>query len=108
MIAINGHAWSIYRVSRFDCNLRRPDGTIALGSTDTQSRSIYIQEGLPEYVTEKVLNHELTHAYMHELGIRIEPMAEELTADFLATYSGDILKISKNIIKYWYANGMQK
>ena len=54
-------------------------------------KTIYIIEGLDDYMFRKVLSHELTHAAMFSYNVDLTLEQEELFADLIATYGREIV-----------------
>ena len=54
-------------------------------------KSIYINDSLNEFMTRRVLSHELTHAAMFSYGVELTHDQEELFADLIATYGREIV-----------------
>jgi len=77
--------------------IRRHDGKYALGSCDSETSTIYLSIGIPEYKLKKVLCHEIVHAAMFSYGVDISVEQEEIVADLLATYGEEIIEITNKI-----------
>jgi hypothetical protein len=99
MFNINGVDWKIKIVSSNHPNLKRRNGSVALGSCDNNTNIIYISESVPDYKLKKVLCHEITHAAMFSYDIIITLEQEELLADLIATYGEEIIFITNKIFK---------
>ena len=87
--------------------LRRSDGSYALGSCDNNCKTIFLNELIPQNKLFKVLCHEITHAAMFSYNVELSLDQEELVADLIATYGQEITsitdKIFKRISKKWGA-----
>lgn len=99
MFNINEVDWRIKIVSSNHPNLKRRNGSVALGSCDNNTHIIYISENVPNYKLKKVLCHEITHAAMFSYDIIITLEQEELLADLIATYGEEIIFITNKIFK---------
>lgn len=77
ILNINGDIWQIETVQ----DLRKNNGTQALGLCDNYSRKIYILDTLPCYKKKEVLRHELLHAILYSYNIYLDPELEEFLAD---------------------------
>ena len=71
MFNINGIDWKVKLVSSNHPKIRRSDGSIALGSCDDNTKTIYISEYTPQLKLKKVLCHEITHAAMFSYGVNM-------------------------------------
>lgn len=91
MIQINGITWRVLFVPSYDANLRRRDGSYTIGMCDSNTKQIFIKEGLSDFMTKKVLCHELVHASIYSYNVRLTIDQEELIADLLATYGEEII-----------------
>ena len=91
MITINGRSWRVLEVSPGHSQLERSDGSFSIGACDNNKSSIYIVEGLDNFMFRKVLCHELTHAAMFSYGIEMSLEQEEILADIIATYGREII-----------------
>ena len=93
----NGHSWRIMFVSPNNPELYRKNGTVTLGVTDINSRTIYINQNLNSFLTQKVICHELVHVACFEYGYVVSEETEEFIADFLATYGKNVLNVADRI-----------
>ncbi len=97
MFNINGIDWNIKLVSYNHPKITRQDGSLALGSCDSTTGTIYISEAVPNYKLKKVLCHEITHAAMFSYGVDMNIDQEELVADLIATYGAEIINVTNRI-----------
>lgn len=72
-------------------DLRREDGTVTFGVTDNRQMCIYVYAGLSDYMREKVLTHELVHAWIYSYGIMLSVQQEEMICSFIDTYGRSII-----------------
>lgn len=91
MINFNGEDWRVCLVSSNHPQLQRHDGSWTIGACDDYMKTIYIIEGLDDYMFRKVLSHELTHAAMFSYNVDLTLEQEELFADLIATYGREIV-----------------
>ena len=91
MINFNGEDWRVCLVSRNHPELQRHDGSWTIGACNDDMKTIYIIEGLDDFMFRKVLSHELTHAAMFSYNIEMSLEQEELFADLIATYGREIV-----------------
>lgn len=106
MFKINNITWYIEFVRASDPRLRRSDGSWTLGACDCRDNTIYIYEGLTNYMLRKVLCHELTHAAMFSYNINLSIEQEELLADLISSYGQEIIDITNKVfgkLKWRYA-----
>lgn len=97
MFTINGKQWRIYLVSPLNPNLKRTDGSYAIGSCDDNTKTIYLNRNLNKYKLKQVLCHEITHAAMFSYNVELTLQQEELLADLLATYGQEIIDITNAV-----------
>jgi Zn-dependent peptidase ImmA (M78 family) len=91
MIRFNGEVWRVLLVSPNHPMLQRYDGSWTIGACDNNLKTIYISDSLDEFMTRRVLSHELTHAAMFSYGVKLTYDQEELFADLIATYGREIV-----------------
>lgn len=98
-ITINRSKWRIWRVNGNAKILMRSDGVYTLGVADNNTKSIYIKSGISDSLFDKVLCHELTHAYAFEYGYFLDIETEEIVADFISLYGRQIIYMTDEIIE---------
>lgn len=94
MFKINNKTWEIVKISRQNPMLMRSDGSRTVGMTDRNTQTIYIAEDLRGGFLDKVLCHELCHAFCLSYNIYMDIETEEIVADFLATYGREVFEIA--------------
>ena len=99
LFKVNGIIWRVEMVSPYNPNLMRTDGSYTLGCCDNATKTIYIAEGLNAAKFYKVLAHEVTHAAMHSYEVGLTVSQEELLADIIATYGGEIVKVTNKVFR---------
>jgi len=97
-MTINGQRWRIYNVSPTSMRLVRPDGTRTIGMTDGSSRTIYLANSLRGRMRDKVMAHELVHAFNFSYGIYMDIDQEEFMADWVSRYGRELIYILDNIM----------
>ena len=97
MFLINNVYWKLSIVPANFPLLQRSDGGFALGSCDSLTRAIYINENIHGNLLKKVLCHEITHAAMFSYNIDLSIDQEELIADLISTYGNEIIFITNKI-----------
>lgn len=98
MFEINNIPWKIYVVSANDSILLRSNGVPSVGVTDNQTKTIYISDLLSRDFLEKVVSHELVHAFSFSYGLYIPIDTEEQIADFLATYGREVFDLADSLL----------
>lgn len=96
---VNNQEWELRFVNPNSKNLMRSDGSITLGMTDNNVKTVFINNRLNNYMTDKVLCHELTHVYAFSFDYFIDIQTEEIVADFLSLFGRDIIYLLDDIIK---------
>ncbi len=93
MFEINNIFWNVIYVNPNDDNLKRSDGSITLGVTDLDSKTIYINNRLDGALLQKVLLHEICHAFMFSYNIEIPIDQEEFLANWISVYGRSVIEI---------------
>ncbi len=95
---VNDSEWNLVFVPAGSMSLQRSDGTFTIGVSDNNVKTVYMAEGLSDYMTDRVLCHELTHVFSFENDCHIPIETEEVIADFMATYGRSIIYCADQII----------
>lgn len=98
-VKIHSTLWKVCFVSAKDNMLMRSDGSISVGVTDNRTKTIYISDVLQGRFLEKVVTHELVHAFSFSYGIYIPVDIEEQIADFLATYGREVFNVADRLLQ---------
>jgi hypothetical protein len=98
MFKINGIEWDLHLVAPHSSMLMRSDNTFTFGMTDRTTRCIYISDRISGKFQERVLCHELCHAFCLSYDIYMPVETEEIVADFLATYGREVFALADQII----------
>lgn len=96
---VNGEKWKIVNCNPNDENLRRSDGTITLGVTDNNTKCVYMNNRLSDYMYDKVLCHELCHVFAFSFDYYMEIETEEIVADFMSLYGRKIIYLLDDLVK---------
>lgn len=88
---VNNQEWNLKFVNPNSKDLMRSNGTITLGMTDNNTKSVYINNRLNNYMTDKVLCHELCHVYAFSMNYYMDIETEEIVADFLSLFGRQII-----------------
>lgn len=94
---INEIEWSVIHIPISDDMLMRSDGSRTVGVTDTESKTVYIADGLMPDFERKVLCHEITHCAMFSYNVNLSIEQEELIADLISTYGEEIVEITNDV-----------
>ena len=92
-----GALWHIQFKKPTSSELRRSDGTISLGVTDNTTKTVTIADNASDYMTDKILCHELVHVYSFSYGCDIDIETEEIIADFMSLYGRNIVYTADKI-----------
>lgn len=98
MFTINGIDWNLSLVDSHSPMLMRSDGTHTFGMTDRNTRDIYISNMIHGKFYDRVLCHELCHAFCLSYNIYMPIETEEIVADFLATYGREVFSLADELI----------
>lgn len=77
----------------------RSDGSITLGMTDNNVKTVFVNNRLNDYMTDKVICHELTHVFAFEFDYYMDIETEEIVADFMSLYGRNIILLLDDLIK---------
>jgi hypothetical protein len=98
IFTVNNQEWQLKFVNPNSNELMRSDGSITLGMTDNNVKTVYINNKLNNYMTDKVLAHELTHVFAFEFDYFIPIETEEIVADFMSLYGRDIVYLLDDLV----------
>ena len=96
---VNNHEWELVFVKPNNRNLMRSDNSITIGMTDNNTKTVYINNRLNDYMTDKVLCHELAHVFAFEFDYSMPIDVEETVADFLSLFGRDIVYLLDDLVK---------
>lgn len=96
---VNNTTWNLIFVNPKSEYLRTSKGSYTLGVTDDNKKSVYIANNLPDYMTDKVLAHEITHVYAFEFEYYMPIEIEEIVADYISLFGRDIIVLTNDIMK---------
>lgn len=95
---INNIFWRIESAPAFSPVLRRSNGTYTIGMTDGARHVIYIASHLRGALLDRVMAHELVHAFMFSYNINIDIEQEEFMADWVSLYGRDLIYLLDEIM----------
>lgn len=96
---VNNHTWRLQFVRPSSENLRRSDGSYTFGVTDNSVKTVFVMENMSDYMTDKVICHELTHVFSFENNCYIPIETEEIIADFMSLYGRSIIYLADEIMR---------
>lgn len=97
--AVNNQEWELVFVKPSSKHLMRSDGSITIGVTDNNTKTIYINNRLSDSMFDKVLLHELSHVHAMEYNYSIPIEVEEIVCDFLSMYGRSVVYIADDLLK---------
>lgn len=92
MFNVNGTEWNIAFVKPNSRQLCRSDGTLTIGVCDNNTKTIYINQNLNNYMLMRVLTHEMVHVFCFEYDVSMDIETEEVVADFMSLFGADIIE----------------
>lgn len=98
MFKINNKTWEIVKISRQNPMLMRSDGSRTVGMTDRDTKRIYLADDLRGKFLDRVLCHELCHAFCLSYNVYMDIDTEEIVADFLAIYGREVFEIADRLL----------
>ena len=98
MFTINNEIWNLVKVSRYSDMLQRSDGSRTVGMTDRNTKTIYLADDLRGKFLDRVLCHELCHAFCLSYNVYMDIDTEEIVADFLTTYGREVFEIADRLL----------
>lgn len=101
---VNGNDWVVRFVNIHSNNLRRSDGSFALGICDDNLKTIFIADNQDEYKTEHILCHEITHSICFEYDIVLPIDTEEWLCNFMADHGKEIIYILDDLLYFMAKN----
>ena len=76
-----------------------PNGEYTVGVSDDNQKTIFLSTSLRCQELRQVLCHEIVHAAMFSYNVFLDYQQEELLANIIATYGGEIINITDNMFK---------
>lgn len=95
---VNNHIWKLQFVRPSSQNLRRSDGSYTFGVTDNNVKTVFIVDNASEYMTDKILLHEIAHVHALEYDYSIPLWVEEIVCDFLSLYGRSVVYMADDIM----------
>lgn len=98
MFTINGIKWSLMYVPSYSDLLMRSDGSMTVGVTDWNTKTIYLSKSLRGAFMERVLCHELCHCICFSYEIKLPIRTEEYLCDFMSLYGKEIIYLLDDLL----------
>lgn len=95
---VNNNMWRLKFVRPSSENLRRSDGSYTFGMTDNSVKTVFLTRNMSDYMTDKVLVHELAHVHALEYDYSIPLWVEEIVCDFLSLYGRSVVYVADDIM----------
>lgn len=95
---VNDQEWNLQFVKPSSKDLMRSDNSITLGVTDNNTRTVYINNRLSDYMTNKVLAHELCHCFCFSYDLYMPIEEEERLADWISLYGTDLVYLLDDLM----------
>ena len=90
---VNDQEWNLQFVKPSSKELMRSNMTFTLGMTDNNTRTVYINNRLTDYMTNKVLAHEICHVFAFSFDYSMPIEVEETVADFFSLFGRDMINL---------------
>lgn len=98
VFTVNGNKWNLEFARPGSKDLQRSDGTYTFGTTDGGLKTVFIMSGMSDYMTDKVLVHELSHVHAIEYDYFIPIEVEEIVCDFMSLYGRSVIYMADDIM----------
>lgn len=95
---VNNHTWRLQFVRPSSENLRRSDGSYTFGVTDNSVKTVFVMDNMSDYMTDKVICHEMVHVFCFENDCTYDIQTEEIIADFLSLFGRKIIYLVDEIM----------
>ena len=95
---VNDQEWNLQFVKPSSKELMRSNMTFTLGMTDNNTRTVYINNRLSDYMTNKVLAHELVHCFCFSRNIYMPIEEEERLADWVSLHGVDLVYLLDDLM----------
>lgn len=95
---VNNQEWTLLFVNPSNNNLKRSNGSITIGMTDNNTKNVYINNKLNNYMTRKVIAHELCHCFCFSYDIYLPIDEEERLADWISLYGAELIYLLDDLL----------
>ena len=96
---VEGEVWRLQFVNPRSPHLRRSDGSVTIGVSDDNLKTVFISDRLNDVMTDKVICHELVHVFSFANDLVISIETEEIIADFMAQYGRSIIYLADELLQ---------
>lgn len=96
---VNNQEWKLMFVKPSSRQLMRSDGSITLGMADNNLKTVFVNDRMNDYMTDKVICHELTHVFAFEFDYSMDIETEEIVADFMSLYGRNIIYLLDDLVR---------
>ena len=96
---VNNQEWELMFVKPSSSQLMRSDGSMTIGMTDNNTKTVYINNRLNDYMTDKCLAHELCHAFCFSYDIYMPIEQEEYLADWISRYGRELVYLLDDLMQ---------
>ena len=96
---VNNKEWTLVFVKPNSRSLMRSDGSITIGMTDNNTRTVYINNRLSDYLFDKCLAHELCHVYAFSFDYFMDIKTEEIVADFFSLFGRSMVYMLDDLVE---------
>ena len=98
MFVINGIEWNIVLVNANSSDLMRSDGSITVGMTDFNAKSVYLSSKLKGSFLRRVMAHELCHCFCFSYDVYMPIEEEERLADWISLYGTELVYLLDDLM----------
>ena len=98
MFVINGIEWNIVWVNANSSDLMRSDGSITVGMTDFNTKSVYLSNKLKGSFLRRVMAHELCHCFCFSYDVYMPIEEEERLADWISLYGTELVYLLDDLM----------
>lgn len=96
---VNNQEWELMFVKPSSRQLIRSDGSITIGMTDNNTKTVYINNKLNRALTDKVICHELCHVFCFSYDIYMPIEQEEYLADWISRYGRELVYLLDDLMQ---------
>lgn len=98
MFKVNNSEWNLRFVEPYNDMLKRSDDTYTLGVTDGNLKCVFIADNISDFMTRKVLCHELCHVFCISYDVYMSIDEEERLADWISLYGTELVYLLDDLM----------